>query len=98
MPATNSRNIWERNHSIKEIKIIFLETTWLHYIILKIIDNMTVHNGQLNALFDIKEIKYYFINFYCLSSCHFSFRCFALLEKAEQFPGPHAVIPLIVHL
>lgn len=47
---------------------------------------MAIYNGQLNALFDAKEMKCYFINFYCLSSGYCSFRCLALLEKAEPCP------------
>lgn len=59
---------------------------------------MTAHTGQLNALFDAKDMKYYFINFHFLSSGYFPFRCWALLEKAEPFLCPHAVIPLTAHL
>lgn len=82
MPATNSRNIWERNHNIKEIKIIFLETTYL--ITLYHLKNYRLSdcNGQLNALFDIKEMKYYFINFYCLSSCYFFFQMFCFARES----------------
>ena len=57
MPAANSRCIWERNHKIKEIKIIFPEIAWCRYITFKIINFMTARNGQLNALFDAKGVK-----------------------------------------
>lgn len=59
---------------------------------------MAIYNGQLNALFDAKDMKCYFINFYCLSSGYFLFRYFALLKKAEPFTCPYAVIPLTAHL
>lgn len=50
---------------LTKLRVCFPDMTWLHSIIFRIINYIAIYNGQLNALFDAKEMKCYFINFYC---------------------------------